>query len=69
MSKLDWHRKIRNLKLDCENAIGQVAESIYQQLCGTEAPPEQGMLGEKLGKITDKLMIRAQNQFTKIKQK
>jgi hypothetical protein len=39
MTRLDWHRKIRNLKLDCDNAIGQVAESIYDQLCGSESPP------------------------------
>jgi hypothetical protein len=29
MMRLDYHRKIRSLKLDCENAIGQVADSIY----------------------------------------
>jgi hypothetical protein len=66
---MDWHRKIRNLKLDCENAIGQVAESIYEQLCGSDSPPEVPLLCEKLSKITDKLMVKAQNQFTKIKEK
>lgn len=44
ISRLDWHRKIRNLKLDCENAIGQVAESIYEQLCGSDSPPEVPIL-------------------------
>lgn len=39
LMKLDYARKIRSLRLDCENAIGQVADSIYEQLCGNDLPP------------------------------
>jgi hypothetical protein len=67
--KLDFARKIRSLRLDCENAIGQVADSIYEQLCENDLLPEEHTLVERLGKITDKLMVRAQNQFTKIREK
>lgn len=38
-------------------------------MCGNDLPPEEKILVERLNKITDKLMVRAQNQFTKIREK
>lgn len=48
--------------------MSQVAENLYEQLVGEAQLSEVDLL-EQLGKVNDKLMIKAQNQFTKIKEK
>ena len=48
--------------------MSQVAENLYEQLVGEDELSEVDLL-EQLGKVNDKLMIKAQNQFTKIKEK
>ena len=67
-SKLDLHKKMRTLKLECETVMTQVAQSLYEQLYPEEEGDESSLV-ENLSKINDKLMIKAQNQFTKVKEK
>ena len=54
--------------------MSQIAESIHDHLIGSEAGSESSIkedesLINNLSTINDKLMIRAQNQFTKVKEK
>lgn len=62
---LDWNRKMRNIRLDCNNTMSQLGENIHEQICGEEDLPSEEEMIKKLGKLTDKLLVRAQNQFSK----